>query len=157
MVSEEPFGGYTLDAPIQVRMLFTMDPVPKGASNVLRDHGGPKSNVHHFYNYFETQGGYSKMEVKYFLNDIWHEKKFGTVVSAIIKGGALTSTALDSVQNNLYNTHVLGITGQPVIPPGASGYSVTYIGRMVGDESNHDTVPWYASDSVIDAIQASLS
>lgn len=106
-LTADRIGKYRLDVDIPVQSLVVLDPIHHGIPRMLRHtHGPVKANVVNFFNYYQTRGGFTNIDL-YFPNSnisAGVDGPYGTGFSSLLKADLLQSSAQTSVQRDV-TTH----------------------------------------------------
>lgn len=119
---------FELGAPVRVKRLFVIDPVP-----ILNSPGVVPATVDSFVNFYQNNGGDGVMRSAQ-KHDLIVES-VGTVMSRLFKGTSIESKAADSKQYNIGAKKMTASDG-------------VYFAN--GSETNHDTIVWFV-DAMLSA------
>lgn len=133
---------YTLQVPIRLQVLLTIDPV-----SILNPPGNVPSTVDNFSNFYQRRGGdaiFRKPDGTIAIDD------FGSVLSRTLKGVSITSQATSTTQ-----TEVNQIS-PPTIRKGIPFSTGAWAGIELwlhSNEVNHDVMPWFTTTEAISILQ----
>ncbi len=143
-------SGWKAAEPIPVALLITLDPV-----NFVHTTTGVPANVKTYINYYEDRGGYSPMRC------CWPEPNrtlvLGNNFDALLSGDYLPSKAqrTDEVDvDRQWATRKVNMRfTPPEFPTTPHGNQMAV--SLVGDQVNHDTLPWFVYRNVLRDLNAS--
>ena len=155
-------GGYNLEAAVPIDNLVTIDPILNavfGLSGLIKTTDGPLANVINFKNYYETKGGTATVEefsAPAGGIDLGPDPNFtlGTFFSAGLSGDVLHDHSENPSPSNQINVNTQLANFNIYIPYRNSDGTVIY-GRLKGSQVQHDAIPFYVQQMVIDAINNS--
>jgi hypothetical protein len=169
-----PGSVYTLDAPIPISLLITIDPVrngPFGIARLLKPvHGRVKNNVGRFVNYYQTRGGSTNFALYLpqssgngdFFPPIYYEgQEEINVPFGGLKGSAIGSDAAATVEVNITNLVGRDATNVEYFkhPLDLDLYNLNnwFDADLFGNNVQHDTMPYFVRGGTASNFRADVN